>query len=164
MERAESLKVGRSLGKFAGQIARSTLWKEKILLSIIAVLWGAIVLQKFITHPPSSCAHITKSDTMQIFRSMMWLCVHGLWDSSYRFQPNTEASLTTAVTTIAVALHILKCTLCKITFSTLNGRPRCHISWSLCVRHLLLWHSRYLTDWFHHQNLWNNASETDIAT
>ena len=120
MERAESLKVGRSLGKFAGQIARSTLWKEKILLSIIAVLWGAIVLQKFITHPPSSCAHITKSDTMQIFRSMMWLCVHGLWDS-YWFQPNTEASLTTAVTTIAVALHILKCTLCKITFSTLNG-------------------------------------------
>ena len=67
------------------------------------------------THP-----HITKSDTMQIFRSMTWLCVHGLWDS-YWFQPNTEASLTTAVTTIAVALHILKCTLCKITFSTLNG-------------------------------------------
>lgn len=57
---------------------------------------------------------------MQIFRSMMWLCVHSLWDSQ-RIQPNTEASLTT-MTTMAVALHILKCTLCKITFSTLNGR------------------------------------------
>ena len=56
-----------------------------------------------------------------------------------RFHSNTEASLTT-VTTMAVALHIFKCTLCKITFSTLNGALSCFLKFvCLTLASVTLW-------------------------
>ena len=68
----------------------------------------------------------------------MTVCPHFM-GQLHRFQPNTGASLTPA-TTMAVALHIFKCTLCKITFSTLNGALSCFLKFvCLTLASVTLW-------------------------
>ena len=96
-------------------------------------------------------AHISKCDTMQICRSMTWLCVLTLWDSSTDSTPTQR--LPWLLWQLWLWLFIFSNAHCVKSHFQHSMEP-CHVSWSLCVWLWLLWHFGYLN--FHRHNLWNH--------